>query len=502
MVDVGAARGVALDLPLAVEPVEDASGLLGRGQAGIDRLEVQDREAVVVGFVIAVDPTDEAARRRAPEAALKLRADGVGERRQLVGRKRAAVGGDAPGRMGGDGTLEVGHPQQGGVQIDRGIGVVAAEREEIPVVVADAEAETRLCASFGQQLEPAAAIMADPAHPHVFLLADRELVQREMKCLPHAADGLAEEGKVGRPVEEIAAGPDEERTGDGMPRVDRRDQRLEVDFGAGGVVDHDPIAGEDPGVCRLAVEWHVGVAHAVFGREPGKLDPPLGHPRSLAFQEPRHGRTRLRRQTAGGPFDPREGSDDRAAAEGGRGDRDDVARGLEHEAADGIDPRHRRPVDLPAVGGGEGLEVERLYREHFVVLRKMEARAAGLLPGGKRPAVTVAEAAMLLHRHVAFGIDRAGEQRGGIPLTRPRPGPQGRMRQHAVPERAVAESLRRVHGMQVLERLHRLLGARHDEPRQVVGGGRDARGQHQAGGEAHRLPLGEHGASHGGNAGA
>ena len=37
-------------------------------------------------------------------------------------------------------------------------------------------------------------------------------------------------------------------------------------------------------------------------------------------------------------------------------------------------------------------------------------------------------------------------------------------------------------------------------PRQVVGG-RDARGQHQAGGEAHRLPLGEHGARHGGNEG-
>jgi len=286
-----------------------------------------------------------------------------------------------------------------------------------------------------------------------------------------------------------------------MPRVDRRDHRLEVDLRAGGMVDRDPVAGEQPGVGGMAVERHVGEPHAVFGRQPRKLHPPLRSPRLLPVEDPRHRRSRLRRQPVGRPFDPGERGHDRAASEGGRGDRDDVARGLEHEAADGIDPRHGRPVDLPASGRGEGLEVEHLGRKHFVVLRKMEASAARLLPGGKRPAVAVGEAPVLLHRHVALPVDRPGEQGGAISLPRHRPGPERRVRQHAIPERAGVERLRRVQGMHLLERLHRRLLARHDESRQV-GGSRDPGEQHERRGQARQPMPEQQSASDGGNQGA
>ena len=59
--------------------------------------------------------------------------------------------------MAGDGGFEIGEARKGIGKVDRRQAVVAAEGEEIPVVVADAEAEPRLCASLGQQLDASAA---------------------------------------------------------------------------------------------------------------------------------------------------------------------------------------------------------------------------------------------------------------------------------------------------------------------------------------------------------
>jgi hypothetical protein len=120
--------------PPAVEPVEDAAGLLVAGDAGGHGLGVQEGEAVVPWGALEVDPADEPAGVGVPEPRLEVTADRVAERADLRRGQRPLRGGDRPVGMVVDSLLHRGITAEGLPEPERGEGIVAAERQQVPVV--------------------------------------------------------------------------------------------------------------------------------------------------------------------------------------------------------------------------------------------------------------------------------------------------------------------------------------------------------------------------------
>ena len=124
VVDVGASRRVALDDPLAVDPVVDLLRLFLRREAGRHRHEVHERDAEVQNVAFYVDGRDVPALRIVPEIGVKLGFDLFGQRRVAL-RLRSVP----------DEGLDVAHRQNCLVEQYVFVrGVVAEEVEAVPVV--------------------------------------------------------------------------------------------------------------------------------------------------------------------------------------------------------------------------------------------------------------------------------------------------------------------------------------------------------------------------------
>ncbi len=418
-----------------------------------------------------IDPAVETAGVAVPKPGLEIPPYVVAEPLEIVRGKRPAVGRDLPVWVRPDAAFERGHRADGVVQVHRRDGVVAAERQQIPVVVAYAQADAGGLLSVGRDVNTAASVVADPGHEDVLPLAHAEFPQRVVEGRSHAPDVLPQEVGVARPGEVVARAADEQCVGDGMACVDRGDDGLQVDLRARGAIQPHAITREQPRMAGMPMERHVGELH-LFGC--GQRDRTPFRPRRLPFQEPLDGCLRLRRQPASRPLQAGERCRDGAAAKRRSDKGNDVRRRLQLQARRRVDAAHRRPRDLPTISIRPRLEAEHLDRPGIAGNREVKARARALLPRREGPALAVGHAAMLLHGDVAFGVDPAVQKHRSVLRAFLVRGPERRVGQPGIPKRAIRERGGVMQRVELVQRAHVILEARHLELRQA--GFRPARG--------------------------
>ena len=380
--------------------------------------------------------------------------------------------------MRSDRLLEFGQPHKRRLQHHRGQGVVAAEGEQIPVVVAHAPAAEHGGPPVGHGRQARAAGVADPANVDVRPLRDIELFDREADRPPQPPDHLLQKLDVARPAEEVGRSDHEQGAGDRVPRVDGGDQRLEHDRGATDAPEDDPVAVNRFNMVGMAVERHVGIPHR--RRRWLDRDRAIGGPLALPRPPPGDLRGGGRAEVFPGPFEAEKRRHEGVTVHRRRRDRYDVVRRLEDKAAGRIDAHDLGPGEFPAGGRLERLEQHGLLGPAIAREREVPAAATGLLPGGKGPALGVSQAPMLLHRDVALGVEASIEQDPPVALPRLRARPERRLRQPGVPEGAGGEGWAEVPRVQVGEQPHLGLVPGHDEPRPGLGGRSGNRDQHHA----------------------
>ena len=420
-----------------------------------------------MGLARQVAPADEPALGRIPEELAGPGAHLVGQFPEILRAQSRRGVGQGGVLAGGDPGLDLGHPADRVPLVDGRQRVIAAERDQVPVVVAHPESDAREQGAVRSAGQPAASVMADPGHAHPPEFADLEFAQRPFQRGPHPPQVLTQEIQVSRPGERVRAALEEVGVGDRVPRVDRREDRLDAQFGALRGREAQPQPCEQAPVALLAVERHVGEVRLrhVRARRKGRRARLI--PALLAVVAPGQRRPRVLAQPERGPFHPGERRDHRAAAEGRRGDRDDFARGPQAQPVFRIDAERLRARDLEAGRVGERFQTKDLDRPSLLQRREVEALARALLPGRERPAVPVGHAAVLLHRDVALVIDAFAEQRRPVALRRRLGLPEQRVWHPAVPERAlrVAAGAHRMERVDRLQRAHLRLLARNLERR-------------------------------------
>ena len=246
-----------------------------------------------------------------------------------------------------DGGLQRGDCAECVVQVDRGQCVVAAEGKQIPVVIPNAVAKTLGFSTARSDRDPASPVVPDPANEHVLLLAHAELVEGEVHRLAHTADVASQELEILRPREIVATASEVEGICDRMPRVDRRDDRGEVNLGPCGALEPDSVSNEYAGVLGMLMQRHVGVAHR---RRHRHRHLPPSRPLRFTLQLPLQTALHVCRCIFHRPFEPRERGHDDTAAKTRGGDRDDIGAGLQLQPLNRIDPLHLGAGNLPSLG--------------------------------------------------------------------------------------------------------------------------------------------------------
>ena len=366
VVDVVALRRVSLHDPPAVEPGEDTRGLLVGGETGGHGLRVQEGEAVVVGPAVEVDPAHEPPGGGIPEPPLEVGRDLAAEPADLVGRKRPAVGGDRPFRVRIDAAFHLLIPFQRLVDRERGEGVMAAERQQIPVVAPHPEPRVDRLRAVGGKRQAAAAVVAQPRHLDVLAVPDVELVEREPNRPAHPVDHGPQKLDVASPEKRVGGAVNEQGARGGMPAVDGGNQALEDDSRAHRRVNDEAKPRQRRCVVRGAPpivrgKPHVAIVHPSIGRKRDGCRA-IRLPYLVAGDlpvEPGRGPGAVGRLHR--PLHSRERADEWRAGELGCCDRRGRARGGDDQPVGRLDARHVRPFDAKLRPRFQGLEAHRLH---------------------------------------------------------------------------------------------------------------------------------------------
>ena len=228
VVDVLTGGSVTLDHTVASDPLKDRSCLIVTREAVVDRLKVEEGEPIVVGLTINIDAGEESAVRFIPEELLT----GLAHFRCEVAKFFRWDGGwrDVPRGVGGNSLLKRGEMIQSIEEVDRGESILVAEREEIPVVIANATPVQNRFFTGSIVDEPRAATMADPGDEDAAVFFDCEFIDCVGDCLAHACDVRTEEVEVACPVEEVTAATHKEGVRDRMAGVDGGVDRTQNDL--------------------------------------------------------------------------------------------------------------------------------------------------------------------------------------------------------------------------------------------------------------------------------
>ncbi|OPZ64396.1 MAG: hypothetical protein BWY83_03198 [bacterium ADurb.Bin478] len=218
MIDVSAGRGVASDGSAAGDPGTDGFGLSRCREIVIDRFVVEKGESIIMEHAIQVHGA-EAAGLFIPKAPAAVVLDPLSVVAQIRWIKGFSAAGHTPLRMANDLFFQFGQIQHGVIIVDGCQRILAAERQQVPIIAADA-----LVAAdhFGPALipgHPAAAFMARPGGVDAVSAARLEFVHHKTQGGAHAADLPAQKNKIARPQEIGNAAAQERRVVDRVAGV-------------------------------------------------------------------------------------------------------------------------------------------------------------------------------------------------------------------------------------------------------------------------------------------
>ncbi len=163
--------------------------MLIAGQPVMNRLQVHKGVAEVVPDAITVDAGDEAPAFLIPEMNVRNRFH--------FGRQIAEIGGGRACRscsdagcncVCGDPFLDLRHGQQRCIKIGRRIHVIAAEGQQVPVIVANADAVSPGPRTIRIHQIAAASVVPGPWHADEFVLIAAEFGAAEFQRVAHPAD--------------------------------------------------------------------------------------------------------------------------------------------------------------------------------------------------------------------------------------------------------------------------------------------------------------------------